>query len=170
MTALDALFPRQANNDYRGGPIALWGFCLITALNLFRSTVHFLKDDSGVNSIASIIVFPGTPDPNNVIYMFSSIGGMHQMIFTLLSLVVLWRYRNLIPMMLAFLFVESCFGFVVQFLHPLTPEFYQSTPPGKAGMVPKLVATAALTVIAVRATVRSSTAQSEPAVSTSARN
>lgn len=164
MTTLEALFPRQANNDYRAGPIALWGFCLLTALNLFRSTVHFLKDDSGVNSIASIIVFPGTPDPNNVIYMFSSIGGMHQMIFTLLSLVVLWRYRSLIPMMLAFLFIESCFGFIVQVLHPLTPDFYQTTPPGKVGMVPKLVVTAALIAIAVRATLRSQDVQREPAL------
>jgi hypothetical protein len=162
MTALKALFPRQANNDYRGGPVAFWGFCLLTAVNLFRSTVHFLKDDSGVNSIASIIVFPGTPDPNNVIYMFSSIGGQHQMIFTLLSLVVLWRYRSLIPMMLAFLFIESCFGFVVQTLHPLTPEFYQRTPPGKAGMVPKLVVTAALTLIAVRTSMRTPAVQRKP--------
>ena len=166
MTALEALFPRHANNDYCGGPVAFWGFCLLTAINLFRSTVHFLKDDSGVNSIASIIVFPGTPDPNNVIYMFSSVGGLHQMIFTLLSLVVLWRYRSLIPMMLAFLFVESCFGFVVQALHPLTPEFYQRTPPGKVGMVPKLVVTAALTLVGVRATLRTLAAQREPSATT----
>jgi hypothetical protein len=43
------------------------------AVSLFRSTVHFLKPDSGVNSIASIRVFEGTPDPNHIIYMFSAI-------------------------------------------------------------------------------------------------
>ena len=42
---------------------------------LFRSLVHFLKDDSGVHSIATIITFPGTPDPNNVIYMYSALWG-----------------------------------------------------------------------------------------------
>ena len=154
MTPLEALLPHHANNDYQGGRIAFWGFCFYTAVNLFRSTVHFLKDDSGVNSIASIIVFPGTPDPNAVIYMFSAVGGLHQMIFTILSLIVLWRYRSLIPLMLGLLFVESCFSFVVAAMHPLTPEFYEHVPPGKAGMVPRLVVTALLVVLAVRTSMR----------------
>ena len=49
---LEALVPRQANNDYRGGAMAFYGFCLLFAAQVFRSTVHFLKPDSGVNSIA----------------------------------------------------------------------------------------------------------------------
>jgi hypothetical protein len=58
MTSIvDIIFPKQANNDYRGGAIPFYGFCLLLPLNLFRSTVHFLKDDSGVNSIASIKLF-----------------------------------------------------------------------------------------------------------------
>ena len=150
ISALDVILPRQANNDYRGGAVPFYGFCLLTAVMLFRSTVHFLKDDSGVNSIASIMVFEGAPDPNNIIYMFSSIGGMHQMLFVMLYGLVLWRYRNLIPLMFAFMIVESIFGFVVSTLHPLTPEYYEHTPPGMIARVPKLLFAALMLFLAVR--------------------
>ncbi|MEN8161876.1 MAG: hypothetical protein ABFS41_17535 [Myxococcota bacterium] len=159
-SALDVILPRQANNDYRGGPVAFYGFCGVTAVMLFRSTVHFLKDDSGVNSIASIMVFEGTPDPNHVIYMFSAIGGLHQMLFVMLYGLVLWRYRNLIPLMFAFLIVESLFGFVVGQLHPLTPEYYEHTPPGKLAALPKLAFAALMLFLAVR---RSVAAEEAPA-------
>jgi hypothetical protein len=149
-SAFDVILPRQANNDYRGGPVPLYGFCLLAAVMLFRSTVHFLKDDSGVNSIASIMIFEGTPDPNNVIYMFSSIGGLHQLLFVILYGLVLWRYRNLIPLMFAFMIVETFFGFFVGLLHPLTPEYYERTPPGKLAGVPKLLYSAVLLFLAVR--------------------
>ncbi len=149
-SALDVILPRQANNDYRGGAVPLYGFCLLAATSLFSSTVHFLKDDSGVNSIASIIVFEGTPDPNNIIYMFSAVRGLTQMLFVMLYGLVLWRYRNLIPLMLAFMIVESCFGFVVTSLHPLTPEYYEHTPPGMVARVPKLLFAALMLFLAVR--------------------
>ena len=41
--------PREASNDYRGSPIALYTFGVLTAVFLTRSLIHFLKGDSGVN-------------------------------------------------------------------------------------------------------------------------
>ena len=74
---IDVVLPREVTNEYHGGPIPFYGFCLLFAMQIFSSTVHLLKADSGVNSIASIIVFPfeGPADPNNVIYLFSAVGG-----------------------------------------------------------------------------------------------
>ena len=149
-STLDVIIPRQANNDYRGGDAAFYGFCLVTALMLFRATVHFLKPDSGVNSIASIMVFEGSPDPNNIIYMFSAIGGMHQMLWVMFYGLVLSRYRNLIPLMFAFMVVEGFFGFIVGAIHPLTPEYFAHTPPGKLASVPKLMFCAVMLFVAVR--------------------
>ena len=40
-SALDAILPRQANNDYRGGAVPYYGFCLLAATSLFSSTVSF---------------------------------------------------------------------------------------------------------------------------------
>lgn len=165
VSTLDVILPRQANNDYRGGPIPFYGFCLLAAVMIFRSTVHFLKADSGVNSIASIMIFEGTPDPNNVIYMFSAVGGLHQMLFVILYGLVLLRYRNLIPLMLVLMVVEICFGFVVTLMHPLTPEYYEHTPPALVIRLPRLLLTAALLILAVRRSVGvAAEAREKPAI------
>ena len=42
---------------------------------LGRSLIHFLKNDRGANSIATLVTFSGSSDPNQVIYMFSSLWG-----------------------------------------------------------------------------------------------
>ena len=136
MSITEIIFPKQASNDFRGGKIPVYGFCLMLLPVTFRSLVHFLKADSGVNSIATIHIFPGDPDPNQVIYMFSSIGGAYQTIILLIYLVVLFRYRNLIPLMFALMLVEVGFRMVVGSIHPLTEEFFVRTPPGKFGNLP----------------------------------
>jgi hypothetical protein len=129
-------FPSQACNEFQGGRIPIYGFCLMLLPVIFRSLVHFLKNDSGVNSIASIHVFPGDPDPNVVIYMFSSVGGAYQTLILLIYLIVLFRYRNLIPLMFGLMLVEIAFRMVVATLHPLTEEFYVRTPPGMFSNLP----------------------------------
>ena len=148
----DVVLPRKVTNEYRGGPIPFYGFCLIFATQIFSSTVHFLKADSGVNLIASIIVFPfeGQADPNNVIYLISAVGGVSQMMFTLLYALVLWRYRGLIPLMLGFMLLETLFGIVVTALHPLTPEYYEYTPPALIARMPKLIVLPTLLFMAIR--------------------
>ena len=149
---VDVVLPRKVTNEYRGGPIPFYGFCLLFATQIFSSTVHLLKADSGVNSIASIIIFPfeGPADPNNVIYMFSAVGGVSQMMFTILYALVLWRYRSLISLMLAFILLETLFGIVVTTLHPLTPEYYEHTPPALIARIPKLIVLPTLLFMAIR--------------------
>ena len=156
MTALDVLLPRAANNDYRGGRLPLYFFYALLAMVTFRSLVHFLKDDSGVNSIASIILFSGTPDPNNVVYMFSALWGSQQVIMLMVYLVVLLRYRNLIPLMWALMVVEILFRLTVGQIHPLTPEYYLRTPPGKLGNLPLLLISLTMVGLAIRNTLRQS--------------
>ncbi|HIL80681.1 MAG TPA: hypothetical protein EYG54_05375 [Myxococcales bacterium] len=148
---IDVVLPRKVTNEYRGGPVPFYGFCLLFAAQIFSSTVHLLKADSGVNSIASIIVFPfeGPADPNNIIYMFSAIGGVSQMMFTVLYALVLWRYRSLIPLMLGLMLLGSLLGIVVTTLHPLTPEYFEYTPPGLVGRLPKLILLPTLLLMAI---------------------
>jgi len=149
---VNVVLPRKVTNEYRGGPIPFYGFCLLFATEIFSSTVHLLKADSGVNSIASIIVFPfeGPADPNNVIYLFSAVGGVTQMMFTLLYALVLWRYRSLIPLMLGFMLLETLLGFVVTTLHPLTPEYFAHAPPALVLRLPKLIILLVLFSMAIR--------------------
>lgn len=130
MSLLQKLLPREASNDYRGSPIALYAFWLLMLPFTFRSLVHFLKDDSGAHSIATIVRFAGTPDPNQVIYMYSALWGSQQLLMLGLYFVVLLRYRNLLPLMYVVMILESLFRMTVGMLHPLTAEHFVRTPPG----------------------------------------
>lgn len=153
MSLLETILPKTANNDFRGGKVPVVVFCLFIAVMTFRSLVHFLMDDSGVNAIASIHVFPfapGAPDPNNVIYMFSSLWGSQQVIMVMIYLLVLYRYRNFIPLMFVLMMVEVCFRLTVGMLHPLTEEFYVRTPPGKFGNLPFFVLSALMLYLSHR--------------------
>lgn len=168
-SVIDVVLPRPATNEYRGGVIPLVGFCLLFATHIFSSTVHLLKSDSGVNSIASIIVFPfeGPADPNNVIYMFSSVGGVTQMMFTVLFALVLWRYRSLIPLMLCFLLLQALLGLVVTALHPMTPDYFEYTPPAMVVRLPKLILLPLLIVMAIYTSMKATEPSAEANSSTS---
>ncbi|MGB0922133.1 MAG: hypothetical protein ACPG1C_12550 [Alphaproteobacteria bacterium] len=129
---IERIFPKVASNDYRGNPLAIYGLCFLSAVFAFRSFVHFLTEDAGINTIASIITFPGSPDPDRVIHLFASLWGGQQVITLLILVVVLVRYRNLIPLMAILLMLEQITRIVAGLQHPLDPTFYEHEPPGGA--------------------------------------
>ena len=133
------IFPREFSNDYRGHPVAFYMLILLMLPMTFRSWVHWLWDDSGVNSIASILVFPGDPDPNRVIYMYSSQFGAVHTVMLLLYLLVLVRYRTMIPLMWLLALLDVLFRLVAAQLHPLGPEFYEHRPPGTYTFTPTMI-------------------------------
>ena len=81
---------------------------------------------------------PGTPDPNSVIYMYGSLWGGQQTVMLLIYIIVLLRYRNLIPLMFLLMLVEIGFRWVSASIHPLSEDFYVRTPPGKGDRTYKL--------------------------------
>lgn len=152
-SVLTRLFPHQASNDYRGSSISFWALILICLPITFRSFVHFLKEDSGANSIASIVVFPfeaGAPDPNNVIYMYSSLWGGQQLITLFVFVLILVRYRNLIPLAWLLFSLESVFRLVTGLLHPLTPAYVEHTPPGARATTGGIVLGLVMLALALR--------------------
>ena len=72
------------------------------------------------------------------------------MMFAVLYALVLWRYRSLIPLMLGFMLLETLLGIVVTTLHPLTPEYFEYTPPGLVARVPKLILIPTFLFMAIR--------------------
>jgi len=150
VTLLTRLLPRTADNDYRGHPAALYTFCALATLMLGRSLIHFFKHDSGVNSIATIVTFTGDPDPNRVVYMYSALWGTQQLITVFVYGVVLLRYRNLLSLMYLLLIAEICFRMIVGTLHPLSEEFYASTPPGKIANLPLLAISSLMLWLSLR--------------------
>ncbi len=139
MNLIEKLFPRQANNNYQGSVIAQYGFYVLIAIYTFRSFMHFLADDGGINSLASIIIFPfaeSAPDPNNVIYLFASLWGSAQIITLFIFYICIWRYRNLLPLLWLTVVVEVPMRVAAGSMHPLSAPYYEHVPPGAVGNLP----------------------------------
>jgi hypothetical protein len=131
MSLIDKLFPKQANNNYQGSVIALYVFYLLMAMYTFRSFMHFLAQDGGINSIASIIIFPfaeGAADPNNVIYLFASLWGSAQ----LLTLFIFYICMSAATM------------------HPLSAPYYEHLPPGATSNLPLLAIACIMLLLSLR--------------------
>ena len=150
MNFIQRIFPKEANNIYRGSKIAYYTLWIISLIFLFRASFHFLAPDSGVNTIASIIKFNGDPDPNNIIYMFSSLGGAMQFMMVIIYLIVLIRYKSLIPLAYSLLLIETIFRYVVAYLHPITPDYYVNPPPDTLAELPILLITIIMLFLSLR--------------------
>ena len=152
MTLIEKVFPKQANNNYQGSVIAQYGFYLLMAIYTFRGFMHFLADDGGINSIASIIIFPfmeGAPDPNNVIYLFASLWGSAQLVTLFIFYICIWRYRNLLPLLWLTVVIEVPMRMISGTLHPLDSTFYEHVPPGATGSLPLLAVAIIMLVLSL---------------------
>jgi len=147
---LEKVFPRQANNDYRGSPASFYVLCAFAVLFTGRSLIHYFKNDGGANSIASIITFPGTPDPDTVIYLTFSLWGGQQLVTVAILALVLWRYRTLIPFMLLMVVMEQLLRIGAGMLHPLSADFYDHKPPGAVGNLPLLALAAVMFLLSLK--------------------
>ena len=132
---IERIIPKQANNNYLGSPLAFYGMILFVLLMIFSAYMHFLQPQYAANKIANIIVFESTPDPNQIIYMAFSLWGLQQTSFVIFNVIILFSYRNLIPLMyLLWIFTWLMRPLVVGQLYPLTPEYTTGITPGIAGL------------------------------------
>jgi hypothetical protein len=113
------LFPRQATNAYRGSPIALWVFGVITLGALVRSLIHVIAPDGGAASIATVPLDAFTVDGAATVVHVFGLWGLSQLLMALVGIVVLWRYRNLVPLMYALLLVEYAGRLLLTRLKPI---------------------------------------------------
>ncbi len=134
MGMMEKILPSEANNNYQGHKIALYGLILFTCLMTWRSCIHLFFAEYGMHSIAHLIVFEGAPDPNPVIYLFFSLWGLQQLLFCLINIIVLFRYRSFIPLMFLFWLLEwSLRPLVVGNLYPLGEQYFTGNTPGMIG-------------------------------------
>lgn len=131
---LKIIFPQNATNNSNIGKFNIAIFGLITTITILRSIAHIFLPDGGANSIATIIKFNGTPNPNNVIFFIFALWGLSQLLIGFVYLVILLKYRNLIPLMWFLIFVEYTMRIIIgRFLKPLTDEYFTGTAPGEIG-------------------------------------
>lgn len=95
---LKTLFPKQITNTFPGQKVALYVFIPLTLMLIFRSCVHLVAPDGGAQSIATIPLDSFSDDAAaNVIAIFGQ-WGLSQLLLAGLFLIVLIRYRSLIPL------------------------------------------------------------------------
>jgi hypothetical protein len=103
---LRRLFPTPLDNAYGGHPLALWMFFPITAVTLVRSLIHVLAPDGGAQSIATIPLDAMTANGAAAVVLVFALWGLSQLLLGGVYVVVLWRYRALLPLMYLGLVVE----------------------------------------------------------------
>jgi len=104
--AMSAIFPKRADNGFKGHPVALWAFGFLAAVSLWRSLHHVFAPDGGAQSIASIALDSFSPGAAATVIAVFALWGISQLVLALLYGVVLWRYRALVPLMYGLMAVE----------------------------------------------------------------
>ena len=135
MKIFKSLFPDDAR-VYQGNKIAFYGLILFTGLLIWRSTVHWLFWEFGLHTIANVVPIVGDPDPMRLIYMFFSVWGLEQVIRTFLVIVVLVKYRGLIPLMLLVCSLEWWIRILHNYLDyfpSLDAQYTDGVTPGEVG-------------------------------------
>jgi hypothetical protein len=126
---LDRLFPKSADNAFRGNRLALW---LLGILALMKAGIGANSIFNGrvvATSADGIPLDTFTPGGAQAVVSLFAIWGLSQLVICVLCLLVLLRYRALVPLMLALLLLEHLFKrMILQFL----PIATVGAPPGHA--------------------------------------
>ena len=131
MSLLKKIFPDDPTS-YNGSNLAFYGLILFTGLLIWRSSIHFLFWEFGLKDIANIKTLVGTPDPMTLIYLFFSLWGLEQVIRTFLTILVLFKYKGLIPLML----LINIFEWGMRGIYPFTDYFPSISSEYTNGMTP----------------------------------
>lgn len=116
---LNRIFPRQFDGTFQGSPLAAW----------LLAPVVFVKAAMGVNSLLAARVVATTADgiplerfggggAEAVVALFA-VWGLGQVLFALLGVLALVRYRSMIPFAYLLLLVEHLGRKAVFAVHPI---------------------------------------------------
>ncbi len=136
---MNTLFPAVANNEYRGSRIALAVFAVLTGVAIVRSLIHILAPDGGAGSIATFPLDQYSAEAAAALIHVFALWGLSQLLVALVSLLVLLRYRSLVPFMYLLTLCEYSVRLMLGFVKPVT---LAGTAPGGVAnfvLVPLLV-------------------------------
>lgn len=103
---LQRLLPKTIDNHTPGHPLALWALVPITVLTLGRSLVHMFGTDGGAQSIATIPLDSYPEAAATAVVVIFALWGLQQLLVGFVYVVVLLRYRALLPSMYLLLLLE----------------------------------------------------------------
>ena len=118
------LLPANVDNTIRGMKLTVYVFALIAIISTVRSFIHLLAPDGGAGSIAGMDL--SVAGASGIIFAFA-LWGSAQLVYALIQLVVVFRYRSLVPFMYVLLILEALLRELVGHMKPVT---FTHTPPG----------------------------------------
>jgi hypothetical protein len=124
---LDKLFPQPIDNTFRGYKAALWIFGLVIALRAVQSVMIIFNGYTTVRDADGIPLDTYSPDIARTIVALFALVSLWRLIFCLIGLIVLIRYRAAVSLMFLVLLVHY---FAAQLLTQFHPLIRVGTPPG----------------------------------------
>jgi len=133
------LFPKIIDNDYKGNKAPLYFFYLVIPYTIIRSLIHLFSPDGGAQSIASIPLYSFTKNSSDTIIHLFAQWGLSQILFGLLYIVILIKYKSLIPLIYLFLIIEYSIRLLLGFYKPIELEGYAPGGIGNYFLVPLFI-------------------------------
>lgn len=113
------LFPQRADNMYRGHKLAPWLFALLVLMKAGISLNSIFNGYAVAGSADGIPLDTFTPAGARAVVSLFAIWGLSQLMICLLGILVLVRYRAMIPLMFALLLLENLGRKLVLHLMPV---------------------------------------------------
>jgi len=116
----------EAQNDYKGHRAVVVLAVLLAVYSTVPALIHIFFPDGGSNVLAGLVI-PG--DANSAVIFTFGWAGLYQLIFAIMQLIVLIRYRKFIPLIILLLFFEYVGMFLLPMFKPIAPSLLTHTPP-----------------------------------------
>lgn len=108
------IFPETINNDNKIGKFSYYSFIAFSIIVLFRSLVHSFYFDGGAQSIASIPLDKYSSNASHTIVFIFAFWGTLQLVFWILDLIAIIKYKTMIPMLICFHVLDYIFHFITK--------------------------------------------------------
>ena len=127
MNLVSRIFPPHFDNDYRGHSLALWFFAVIVLMRLGMSLSTIFNGRRTAISADGIPLDTFTPAGAQTVVAIFALLGLAVFVICLLCILVLVRYRSMVPLMFGLLLLQYLGGrLILRFL----PLVRTGTPPG----------------------------------------
>lgn len=112
------ILPDNISNIYKGSKIALYVFIIITAITIVRSFIHMFAFDGGAQSIAGFPIDSYASEAKALVILIFSLWGSSQLLMGFVYILVIWKYKSLIPLMYILIFLEYSMRILIGFYKP----------------------------------------------------
>jgi len=126
-TALNQIFPRSIDNTYRGHRLAVWFFIPVVVLKTGIALSAIFNGRTAAQSADGIPLDTFGPSGAEAVVALFAIWGLAQLVFSVLGVLALTRYRAMIPFLFVLFLIEHLARRWILLVKPIART---GTPPG----------------------------------------